>query len=161
MIINDCNRDISYRNCASRAIARQFRLSLYHPAVRLFGQQLISQEILLLPLIYRAKLSDVEACLGKSPYNWFPEKGCTSDTVLSFLSFPSLPLPLLPPSSTPPPCNSRRPLFQSSAGKFTMKSRRRILLLKLLLPHNFHLLRSPYVENYILCGYCPRHGICL
>jgi len=63
----------------------------YHPSVCLFGQQLISQEILLLPLIsYIArKLSDIEACLGKSPYNWFPEKGCASDTILHLLSFPA------------------------------------------------------------------------
>lgn len=98
------------------------------------GQRLISQEILLLPLIYRAKLSDTEACLGKSPYNWLQEG--LQATPFRLLSFPRSCPPHTRASSS---CNSRRLLFQSPAGKFTMRSRRRILLLKLSLPHNFHL----------------------
>lgn len=168
MVISDFDKDIPHRNCALRAAAPSpdnFALcteifTLSSGCSPSFGQQLISQEILLLPLIYRAKLSDIEAS-GNLLITGSPRR-VPNDTVFRLLSFPVfLPHPLLFAPRSLPPCNSRRPLFQSSAGKFTMRSRRRILLLKLLLPHNFHLLCSPYVENYILCGYCPRHGICL
>lgn len=66
--------------------------NLYFIIGRLFfsSQQLISQEILLLPLIYRKTFQ--EACLRKSPYDWFSE-GLQATGCRPF-SFP----PFLPPS---------------------------------------------------------------
>lgn len=113
MIIGDhLIKTFRHRNSALRAKTISpygSKFSLYLPTVRLFGQQLISQEILLLPLIYlrvRAKVSNIEACLGKSSYNWFPEKGCANDTVFRLLSFP--PPPAVPRVIHVGPCSRAR-----------------------------------------------------
>lgn len=52
------------------------------------GRQLISREILLLPLIFRAKLPTVDVRLGKSPYTWIRAERVASDT-----TFRASPLP--------------------------------------------------------------------
>jgi len=60
------------------------------------GRQLISREILLLPLIFRAQLPTVDVRLGKSPYTWIRAERVASDT--AFRAF--LPRPLVPISQT-------------------------------------------------------------
>lgn len=128
MIISDFDKDIPHRNCALRAAAPCRRavpspdnftlcteiFTLSSGCSPSFGQQLISQEILLLPLIYRGKLSDIEACLGKSPYNWFPEKGCQRHRLPSLLvsslspPFASLCAPFRPCVIHVGPCSRAR-----------------------------------------------------
>lgn len=57
------------------------------------GRQLISREILLLPLIFRAKLPTVDVRLGKSPYTWIRTERVASDT--AFRASPSPPTYLI------------------------------------------------------------------
>jgi len=99
------------------------------------GQRLISQEILLLPLIYRAKLPDSEAYLGKSPYNWLLE-GLRA-TPFRHLSLPTLSGAI--PRATPPRVIHVGSCYLELGRKIhDEESRRRILLTKLSLPRNSH-----------------------
>jgi hypothetical protein len=120
------------------------------------GQRLISQEILLLPLIYRAKLPDTEACLGKSPYNWLLE-GLRA-TPFRHLSLPTLPGAI--PRATPPRVIHVGSCYSELGRKIhDEESRRRILLPELSLPRNSHppcpsqrrIIYRPHID--------PRHGV--